>query len=92
MTRRTKKQKQDAKRNFTITWEPSTNRHDAKKSVKGQIKNQPQSKKLKKSKSNYTRKSAKDDPQAQIKSDIIKSIIIASLILGVEVMIYLKNL
>jgi len=86
--RRTKKQKQNAKHSISYTWEPSSQKNPRHVSVKGQFKNShkvgiKKNKELKKAD-----KLAKDAPYIQIKRDILKSILIASLIICLELVLY----
>jgi len=94
--RRTKKQKSQAKNQYLLNWYPSSRNYklEPKKDksvpvVKGQFKSQKKSKANKDLVLNNTESKAKDENLALIRLDIIKSLIIASLILGVEVMLYL---
>jgi hypothetical protein len=88
MTKKTRRQKVNPKHPFLISWEGSENKA-LKSSVKGQLKDVDITK-LKKvkpiKKANYMDKGFGLD---QIKHDIIKSLILASLILGLEMVIYL---
>mgnify|MGYP006969351187 CR=1 FL=1 len=87
--RRTRKDKKTAKHQFTVSWEPSTKKPSRHDSVKGQFNSNSNTK----SKARATRKkantTAKDTSHARIKRDIAKSILFASLILCLEVVVYL---
>lgn len=94
--RRTKKQKSQAKNQYLLNWYPSSKEFkiEPKKSksvpvVKGQFNNQIMSKAKKARVVKNTESKAKDASLALIRLDIIKSLVLASLILGVEVMLYL---
>lgn len=94
--RRTRKQKERAKHQFTLSWEPSTSitKPKAKTSsnratVKGQIKKPSSSTKSEPNRSKIASITAKDKSLASIKKDLAKSLVIASLILSMIVMIYL---
>ena len=94
--RRTRKQKQEAKHTFSISWEPSpqTDESEAKKSisepdVKGQLLDSVKrtSQKIKKDESaKYTER---DVNLASIKKDIARSLILAGFILTTELVLYL---
>ncbi len=94
--RRTRKQKEKAKHRLTVSWEPSTPslkkvRKTASKKggVKGQKKNTSQAMKKNLRKTKKANSMAKGESLSLIKRDIVKSLIIASLILSLEVVIYL---
>lgn len=76
--RRTRKQKVQAKHKFIF--EPA---------VKGQFKNEPKTTLLSKPDSKKAKKLANLTDLVSLKSDIIRSLILASLVLGLEIMIYL---
>ncbi|KKR39552.1 MAG: hypothetical protein UT72_C0006G0011 [Candidatus Woesebacteria bacterium GW2011_GWB1_40_101] len=78
--RRTRKEKERAKHTFTFTFEP-----DVKRQKKGELKAQN----LKLDAYENAKLSAKDSQFEPIKRDIVKSLILASLILGLELVIYL---
>lgn len=94
--RRTRKQKEIAKHTFAIRWNPSptdTKSEPAKRkfeaSVKGQFnitykKDLPQAKTVKTSVI-----SAKSDYLKRIRKDIARSLTIAALIIGIELVLYL---
>ena len=89
--RRTRKQKEAPKHRFTIYLSPTS--PEAKNAqfepaVKRQFrkgKKRKRSKNAKKEKAEFT---AKPDDLASVKRDIGKSLLLASLILGLEIMIY----
>ncbi len=102
--RRTRKQKEKAKHQFAVSWKPakllyqnrqqSTSKSKAKTTtseaiVKGQFKKRAKALKLQKSKKEKAKDTAKDANLASIKLDIRKSLFLASLILSLEIMIYL---
>jgi hypothetical protein len=74
--RRTRKQKERAKHRFTLL-------------VKGQFQNATKPKKTKAAQPKKAKFLAKQGDLASIKREIFKSLILASLILGLELMIYL---
>ena len=95
--KRTKKQKQKAKHQFTVSWEPSSGlsstKHKRGKSdtpVKRQTKHPARQGKRKITKSEKATITAKDNNLASIKKDLIKSLMIASLVLSLEVVLYFK--
>ncbi|MEK7113019.1 MAG: hypothetical protein AAB875_06940 [Patescibacteria group bacterium] len=87
--RRTRQQKERAHHAFLYSWQNEPERKQIRHDVKGQFKIEP------KPVSNISRKAknanlmAKDDSLASVKRDIVKSLILASLILGIEVVVYL---
>ena len=87
--RRTKKQKQGARHTFNISWVPGEEIEAGKPGVKGQFNIEPK----KPNPSSHKRESAlnlaKDASLASIKKDIVKSLILVSLILALEVVLYL---
>ena len=87
--RRTKKQKQGARHTFNLSWAPGEENEPRKPGVKGQFNIEPK----KPNPSFHKRESAlnlaKDASLASIKKDIVKSLILVSLILALEVVLYL---
>ncbi len=81
--RRTRKEKEKAKHTLTFTFEP-----DVKRQKESELKTQN----LKLKAYENARLSAKDNQFEPIKRDIIKSLILASLILGMELVIYLGRI
>ena len=95
--RRTRKQKERAKHRFAVSWEPDRSiakpqpkKGNSEAVVKGQTKKGSSLKKSRKSKAKIADLLAKDNGLASIRRDIIKSLILASFVLGLEVMLYLK--
>ena len=93
--RRTKKQKQKAKHPFTVNWEPrsSTYKPEVQSAsstafVKGQTKSTKKSTKLSGAKTNSTENTAVYENIASIKHNLVKSLVISSLILSLEVVLY----
>lgn len=78
--RRTRKEKEKAKHTFTFTFEPD---------VKGQKKDKLEARNSKFETIKNASLSAKHNQFEPIKRDIIKSLILVSLILGMELVIYL---
>ena len=87
--RRTRKQKEKAKHTFSYNWENMPEKDFFEPHVKRQIKNQLQTANAEVTHSENAMLSAKDTSLASIKRNLIKSIIIASLILIAELVIYL---
>lgn len=87
--RRTKKQKQKAKHDFAISWEPKAKKRRSEPDVKGQIKKSGSGKKPSGTGNDLAKNTAEPGNLASIKKDIIKSLILAGLILASEVVIYL---
>lgn len=84
--RRTRKQKETARHPFTIHWEPK--KKDFEANVKRQFQDCP---KHSGSKTNLEKKSENTQEMANlalIKKDIVKSLVLAALILASEVVIY----
>lgn len=81
--RRTKKQKEKAKHTFDLSWSPS------EPDVKGQFNFEPKKPRSSSHKHESALSLAKDGSLASIKKDIVKSLIIVSLILALEVVLYL---
>lgn len=94
--RRTKKQKRQAKHQFLLKWEPEKLIAKAKAqktvsvpTVKGQIKSQASLSTKTKDKLKFADFQANNGGLALIKRDLTKSLIIASLVLALEVVLYL---
>jgi len=87
--RRTRKEKERALHRIAISWTPEPEIKAEKADVKGQFNFEPKRAKAKPLKEENAIIKAKDASLASIKRDILKSIILASLILALEVVIYL---
>lgn len=85
--KRTKKQKVEAKHHFTLSWN-QTNNVALDKHVKREISNLDRHEKIKLSRANNAKYTAKDYNLALIKNDLVKTLIISSLILSLEVVLY----
>ena len=81
--RRTKKEKEKAKHAFNLSWAPS------EPGVKGQFNFEPKGPRAGREHKESALSLAKDGSLASIKKDIVKSLIIVSLILALELVIYL---
>jgi len=91
--RRTRKQKQNARHLLAISWQPTNSKAQSKKkisltAVKGQKKNKPDGLSVGTKKDNSAMESANTTTRAQVKLSVIKSLFLASLVLGIEVMLY----
>ncbi|RLC31405.1 hypothetical protein DRH13_03085 [Candidatus Woesebacteria bacterium] len=87
--KRTRKQKEKAKHSFIKTYKISLKKDSFEPIVKGQFKT---NKKARHEQSGTPKKaieSAKDSSIVEVKKELLKSLLLASLILGIEVMIYL---
>lgn len=84
--RRTRKEKEKAVHGFSLSWSPEAT---SKGSVKGQLKNEAKAHSTKASKQENAMLLAKDSGLWLIKKDIFKSLVIASLIITLEVVLYL---
>ncbi len=94
--RRTKKQKSKAKHQFLLNWKPDSisSSNEAKNAqveavVKGQIKNRVSPGRQREAKLKIADFQAKKEGLVLIRRDIIKSLFLASLILALEVVLYL---
>lgn len=88
--RRTKKQKRQANHNFTISWEPVNSTFE-NKPVKSQSKNDKLGTSKKISNSEKAKRSDKDHEFAHLREELTKTLVFASLILGVELVLYLAS-
>lgn len=87
--RRTRKQKQKAVHPFNLSWHPEPKNTSAEPIVKRQSKNDVNSLSLKPSKAKMAIDSTKGAQTSVIKRNLLRSLIIVSLILALEVVIYL---
>lgn len=86
MGRRTRKDKQNAVHHFSLSWSPEAKN---KASVKRQIVSAGGRLKAKQSDKKNALLLAKEAGLASIKKDLVKSLILSSLILTLEVVLYL---
>jgi hypothetical protein len=87
--RRTRKQKLKAKHQFNLSWTPQPQSSVLKASVKGQIVS---SLKTRLEENKHTKKAvpmAKDGSFEAYKRDTVKSLVLASIILAAELVLYL---
>ncbi len=80
--RRTRKDKVKARHTFNLSWVPEAG-------VKGQFNSEADKLMPKPVRAEMAMSKAKDAPFTSLKRDILKSLIVASLILALEVVIYL---
>jgi hypothetical protein len=88
--RRTKKQKKDPKYPFLVSWEGTSTNQSQESTVKGQNKTSVKANPKNSGQSKNAYLLEKGANLASVRHDIIKSLIIASFILGLEVVIYLS--
>jgi|GEM_PF-2427584 hypothetical protein len=86
--RRTRKDKEKAIHHFTLSWENKPEKASVEPPVKTQIKNVDNSINESGTLTKKTLSMAKDDMSGSTKHRIFKSLILVSLILGIEVVIY----
>lgn len=86
--RRTKKQKQKAKHTFTIKWEPSSTNRKIEPDVNRQFNNEFGSKPVEAKIQKQTKSTGLIADLPSIKKNILKSLILSSLILVSEVVLY----
>ena len=87
--RRTRAEKQNPHHAFSYSWQGQAEKGQVRHDVKGQFKNEPHDASLKHHQVNNANVLAKDGTLASIKRDMAKSLILASLILAAEVVVYL---
>ena len=87
--RRTKKQKQKAIHHFALTWSNEPKKSPSQPLVKGQFENKPNQANTLKPRSKNAVPTAKETSQDTIKHNILKSLLILSFILALEVVVYL---
>jgi hypothetical protein len=87
--KRTKKQKQNVKHPFLVSWDPKLSQAQSLISVKGQKNKSASTKSRDSTKSKNAYLLEKDTYLASVRHDILKSLAITSFILGLEVMLYL---
>ncbi|OGM57798.1 hypothetical protein A3E46_01820 [Candidatus Woesebacteria bacterium RIFCSPHIGHO2_12_FULL_46_16] len=87
--RRTRKQKEEARHSFALSWSPEAKKDHSELDVKGHLKNEAGRSLGQASTTKSADLLAKETSLASIKRDILKSIFLASLILGTELVLYL---
>ncbi len=80
ITRRTKQEKENPHHHFTLSWQPI---------VKGHFKNEPNTQTRISFETKSADRLAKGDEFEATRRDIIKTLILAGFILGLEVVLYL---
>jgi hypothetical protein len=86
--KRTRKQKENAKHTFLISWNPESPNRESEASVKGQFNKASELASKEKLPPKTTQNSAKQDNIDKIKTNILKSLILACLILASEIVLY----
>lgn len=86
MARRTKKEKVSAKHSFTISWSPSPTHGEP---VKSQMISKENSLRNKNHSNKNATLLAKDGQSSSVRFSIVKSLTLASLMLALELVIYL---
>jgi len=87
--RRTKKQKENAKHSYSIEWKPSTKSTNPRRTVKRQLDIGTKAKTSGVRNEKNARHTALGSSTLNLKKEVSKSLLLFSLILGVEVVIYL---
>ncbi|MBU0572512.1 hypothetical protein KKH23_03405 [Patescibacteria group bacterium] len=87
--KRTRKQKEKAKHSFAKAHQISLGKDPFEPVVKGQFKTNKKARHELPLTSKKAMDSAKDSNIVEVKKELVKSLLLASLILGIEVMIYL---
>lgn len=87
--RRTRAEKEKAHHAFLYSWQGQPEKGQVRHDVKGQFKNEPDDISKKRRKAKNANLMAKDDSLASVKRNMVKSLILASLILAAEVVVYL---
>ena len=86
--KRTRKQKEKAIDNFKINWTTEPGNTVSEANVKRQFKSDPEKTNFKPDKEKRAEATAKEDNLGKIKRNILRSLIIVSLILGLELVVY----
>ena len=87
--KRTRKQKEKPKHSFAKGYQVSLGKDVFEPTVKSQFKTKKKSRHDQPPASNKATESAKNGNIVEVKKELIKSLLLASLILGIEVVIYL---
>jgi hypothetical protein len=87
--RRTRKQKEKVKYKFTTTSASEAKKQVSSLTVKGQFQTKAKATKTNRVKKEIADRSAKLGNLASIRKDMVKSIILAGFIVGLEIVIYL---
>lgn len=86
--KRTKKQKQTARHSFTLSWKPSSSEAKSGSGVKRQFKSEAKTPTPKSATIESTVNPAQTNEVAKTRKNIIRSLILAGIILGTEVVLY----
>ena len=89
--RRTRKQKESARHTFTVSWTPEAKKAPDVPVVKGQITSPPEPNFKARQAGGKADLLAQDASLIFIKRDVIKSLLLASFILSLEVVVYLLS-
>lgn len=87
--RRTRKQRQKAVHHFNLSWQPEPKNRQSEPVVKRQSKNDLKVDSSEPDKAKLAIDSTKDEAGRVIKRNLVRSLIIVSLILALEVVVYL---
>ena len=87
--RRTRAEKEKARHSFLYSWQGEPEKEQIRHNVKGQFKNEPKVASRNFTKAKNADNWAKVSTLASIKRDMVKSLLLASLILAAEVVVYL---
>ena len=87
--RRTRRQKQEARHQFNVSWTPRPQSLSAEASVKSQIKIKPTPRLGRGQRSKKAKLLAKEGSFEAQRRDTLKSLILASVILAAELVLYL---
>jgi len=87
--KRSRKQKENANHQFLVSWSPSTTEAKPDKSVKGQKKSTNSGTISDKTTTKYASNKAERTELDRIRHEVKKSLSLASLVLGLELVIYL---
>lgn len=87
--RRTRAEKEKAHHSFLYSWQGEPEKGEIRHDVKGQFKNEPKEAFRNFGKGKNADNLAKVGTLASIKRDMVKSLLLASLILAAEVVVYL---
>ena len=88
MAKRTRKDKESANYDYLIKWQPSSVKPQQTQLVKGELKKPKDNFNVESGKANNAKSSANPLISTGTKRDLFKSVILASLILCLEVMVY----
>jgi len=87
--RRTRRQKQEARHQFNVSWSPQPQSRPAEANVKSQIKIKPTVRLGRGQRSKKAKLLAKEGSFEAYRRDTVKSLILASIVLAAELVLYL---